>query len=139
MKSDKIIKAAEEWIGTPFHPQGRQKHLGCDCIGLILGIAQEIGAISLTNQPWNQCDVHAYDAIKDSNLLLKLVPQYFPEITNTSQPGDILLIQITPTQYHLAIKSYNNRIIHACSSLNKVISHQIIPNWKVLKVLSYEL
>ena len=138
MKSDKIIKVAEEWIGTPFHPQGRQKYVGCDCIGLILGIAKEIGAVSLTNQPWNQCDVHAYDSMTDSQLLIQLVPKYFPEII-IPHPGDILLIQITPTQYHLSIQSHNNRIIHACSSLNRVISHKIIPNWKVLKAFSYKL
>lgn len=138
MKSDSIIQVAEDWIGTPFHQQGRQKNIGCDCIGLILGVAKAIGAISLTNQPWDQCDVHIYNSITDSKLLLDLMPQYFPE-TITSQPGDILLIQISPIQYHLAIQAYNNKIIHACSSVNKVISHRIIPNWKVLKKFYYKL
>lgn len=138
MKSDSIIQVAEDWIGTPFHQQGRQKNIGCDCIGLILGVAKAIGAISLTNQSWDQCDVHIYNSITDSKLLLDLIPQYFPETTNP-QPGDILLIQISPIQYHLAIQAYNNKIIHACSSVNTVISHRIIPNWKVLKKFYYKL
>lgn len=142
MNSSDIISAAEEWIGTPFHQQGRQKQVGCDCIGLILGIAKEVGAISLTNQPWSQCDVHAYDAMNDSTLLVELMPKYFMEVPIfpgiKPQQGDILLIQITDNQYHLSIQSHNNKIIHSCSSIGRVICHKIIPTWKVIKVFSYK-
>jgi len=143
MKSDKIIRVAEEWIGTPFHEQGRQKQVGCDCIGLILGIAKEIGAISLTNQPWDKCDVHIYNALTDSQLLLELIPKYFddvknsPEIKTSPQPGDILLVKITDLQYHLAIQSNNSKIIHACSSVRRVISHKIIPTWRIIKTFQF--
>lgn len=141
MKSNDIIRVAEEWIGTPFHQQGRQKQVGCDCIGLILGIAKEVGAVSLTNQPWDKCDIHTYNALTDSQLLLNLIPKYFKESIyfNDSKisPGEILLIQITESQYHLSIKSNNNKIIHACSSLGRVVSHKIIPTWKIIKTFQF--
>ena len=143
MNSNDIISVADQWIGTPFHEQGRQKSVGCDCIGLILGVAKEVGAISLTNQPWDQCYVHAYDPLTDSQLLVELMPKYFmevpifPGIKISPQPGDILLIQITQNQYHLSIQSYNNRIIHSCSSIGRVICHKFIPTWKVIKIFSY--
>ncbi len=137
MKSNEIIKVAEEWIGTPFHQQGRQKQVGCDCVGLILGVAKEICAKSITHDPWDKCDIHAYDSMTDSYLLLELIPKYFQENTISPQPGNILLIQITDSQYHLSIQSHNNRIIHSCSSIGRVISHKIIPTWKVIKFFRF--
>ncbi len=137
MKSNNIIRIAEEWIGTPFHQQGRQKQVGCDCVGLILGIAKEIGTTSLTKKLWDKCDIYTYNALTDSQLLLDLIPKYFNESKTSPKPGDILLIQITESQYHLSIQSNNNRIIHACSSLGRVISHKIIPTWKIIKTFQF--
>ncbi len=57
MKLNKIVEKSREWIGTPFHEQGRQKGIGCDCVGLILGIAKEIGVTSLIGRPWDECDI----------------------------------------------------------------------------------
>lgn len=138
MNLSDIVTVAEDWIGTPFHQQGRQKKFGCDCIGLILGIAKEINAKPITGEPWGKCDVLTYDAIKDSKLLVEAMPKYFAKITTNPQPGNILLIEINNSQYHLVIQSHNNKIIHSCSSIGRVICHRIIPSWKVMEAFAYQ-
>ncbi|MBL0320066.1 MAG: hypothetical protein IPP74_12385 [Alphaproteobacteria bacterium] len=41
--NQKIISQARTWLGTPFHHQARLKGKGCDCLGLIVGVADELG------------------------------------------------------------------------------------------------
>ena len=38
-----IIAAARSWVGTPYQHQGREKGRAIDCIGLIWGVAREVG------------------------------------------------------------------------------------------------
>lgn len=39
---NQIISEAKSWLHTPFHPQARIKSVGCDCIGLIVRVAQKL-------------------------------------------------------------------------------------------------
>lgn len=39
---DEIIAEAQSWIGTPYRHQGAQKHIGCDCLGLIRGVWENV-------------------------------------------------------------------------------------------------
>ena len=38
-----IVAAARGWIGTPYRHQGQLKGVGCDCLGLIVGVWRELG------------------------------------------------------------------------------------------------
>jgi NlpC/P60 family putative phage cell wall peptidase len=38
-----IVAAARSWIGTPYQHQGRRKGVGCDCLGLLVGVWRELG------------------------------------------------------------------------------------------------
>lgn len=40
--NQRIIDCALSWVGTPFKKHGRIKNIGVDCIGLILGVLEEI-------------------------------------------------------------------------------------------------
>lgn len=137
MKSNEIIKIAREWIGTPFHEQARQKHFGCDCIGLIIGIAKEIGAISLTGKTWQACDIIQYNTLQDNHMLLSEMPKHFLCINHSAIiPGDILLMEVQCNHYHICL--YDTKgIIHACSSIGKVAYHKMIPNWKIISTFRY--
>jgi NlpC/P60 family putative phage cell wall peptidase len=37
-----IVAAARRWIGTPYRHQGALKGVGCDCLGLLIGVWREI-------------------------------------------------------------------------------------------------
>jgi NlpC/P60 family putative phage cell wall peptidase len=37
-----IVAAARSWIGTPYRHQGALKGVGCDCLGLLVGVWHEV-------------------------------------------------------------------------------------------------
>jgi NlpC/P60 family putative phage cell wall peptidase len=40
---DEIVAAARGWIGTPYRHQAALKGVGCDCLGLLIGVWRELG------------------------------------------------------------------------------------------------
>ena len=38
-----IVAAARGWIGTPYRHQAALKGVGCDCLGLLIGVWRELG------------------------------------------------------------------------------------------------
>ena len=42
MTGKEISDTAKTYIGTPFHHLGRVKKVGIDCIGIVLGVAEEL-------------------------------------------------------------------------------------------------
>lgn len=40
--ADRVVATARTWIGTPYRHQGSRKGVGCDCLGLVLGVWREI-------------------------------------------------------------------------------------------------
>src|SRR5271154_4450439 len=38
-----IASTAASWIGTPFVHQASLKGVGCDCVGLVAGVANDLG------------------------------------------------------------------------------------------------
>jgi cell wall-associated NlpC family hydrolase len=42
-RGELVAAEAREWIGTPFHDQASVKGVGCDCKGLVWGVARELG------------------------------------------------------------------------------------------------
>lgn len=133
----RIVKIAKSWLNTPFHPQGRLKCVGCDCIGLILGIAEELGVVSIKyGNSLSLYDVHHYNFIKDGILLKKKMDEHFIKKSShlPIEVGDILFFQFTVRQTHLAFVSSvvdggRPRIIHSCLSAGKVVEHSMHELW----------
>lgn len=42
-KSLEVIAEARRWIGTPYHHQAAVLGVGCDCVGLIVGVGKAFG------------------------------------------------------------------------------------------------
>lgn len=132
-----IVASARSWLNTPFHPQGRVKNVGCDCIGLVIGVARELGAISAS---FGDCicfyDMREYHFIKDSHILGTKMDVHFAKRDMPWQIGDILFFRFTDRQMHIAFISdvlhgtiETVRIIHSCCSAGKVVEHIIQPKW----------
>ncbi len=136
--SKQVVKSARSWLGTPFHFQARTKNIGCDCLGLIIGIADEIKAISiLSYKLLTLHDYNLYDHNIDGDKLFKEFPKHFfswPIINNNLLPGRILLFSFPLFRYHLAIISnidqHQVRIIHACINVGKVSEHLMPTLWQ---------
>src|SRR3712207_3786304 len=39
---EEIVAAARGWIGTPYRHQGALRGVGCDCLGLLVGVWREL-------------------------------------------------------------------------------------------------
>ncbi len=121
-----IILAARKWIGTPFKHQGRLLGVGCDCLGLLMGIAKECSLVTLNNQPLLDLDQSTYHMVSDGNLLEHLLGIHLktiPKITLAS----LVLLEFDKNPQHLGIitdNSYNTfNIIHADISRGGVVEH----------------
>lgn len=42
MSAERVVAEAMSWVGTPYRHQGRRKGVGCDCLGLVLGVWQAV-------------------------------------------------------------------------------------------------
>jgi cell wall-associated NlpC family hydrolase len=95
-----VADKAEEWIGVPFRWQGRVR-AGCDCRGLIAGVAKEL----------NRPEAGSLEALAGDygvkvpvNRLRMGMERLFDRVpTETRQAGDVLLCRLGGAAQHLAI------------------------------------
>ena len=98
MIGDRIAAEAENWLGVPFHWQGRVK-VGCDCKGLIAGVAANCGRDEGTSL---QALAGDYSDRVDSAALLQGMAALFDPVTER-KAGDILVLMVSGKPQHLAI------------------------------------
>jgi hypothetical protein len=122
-----ILPIVRSWIGTRFLYHGRikinDKNLGgVDCLGLILGVADEIGAI-YNGKPLSFYDNLSYKKIPQKNQLKNAMDKYFIAVhANNRQIGDIALFEINKEICHLGILS-DIGLIHCYLQAKKVVEH----------------
>lgn len=93
-----IAAEAENWIGVPFKWQGRVK-AGCDCKGLIAGVA---AACDRKEGESLQAMAGDYGHKVDTQRLLSGLKVLFDRATEI-QPGDVLVLNVAGKPQHLAI------------------------------------
>ncbi|MGC2695021.1 MAG: hypothetical protein WA738_04445 [Candidatus Angelobacter sp.] len=107
----KIVRAAREWLGTPYHHHGRVKLAGTDCAMFPLAVYQECGVLPLDYQPPEysiQWHLH-----KSEELYLKAIDRFVREIAGPPQPADFLVFRFGRTYSHGAIVVGWPTIIHS--------------------------
>jgi NlpC/P60 family putative phage cell wall peptidase len=145
-----IVQEARSWIGTRFHHQGRikatsQHRGGCDCIGLVIGVAEQLGVTFLQDgQRVNALavDQTGYGKFPDGRRLQQQLGQYLQEIATTDiMPGDVLLFRFDANPQHVALVSdYGQNelgIIHCYAQVRKVVEHHLSSNWRSKMVAAY--
>lgn len=109
MTGDDIVAAARTWIDTPFHDQARVKGVGCDCIGLIRGVASELG-IEFEGP-------HNYSRVPNPSLLWSAISDNADLVAQVGlderKPGDVLLFKVRRDPQHFAFMSGEDTMIHA--------------------------
>lgn len=110
-----VAAKAEEWIDVPFHWQGTVR-AGCDCKGLVAGIARELGRPEADSVEALAGD---YGGKVDVVRLKAGLARLFDRVTER-QPGDVLLLRMGGVAQHLAIYAPKDgapdRIIEAMPS-----------------------
>lgn len=119
---EKMIAAARDCLGTPFHHQGRVALRGLDCIGLIVHALREAGV--------RVADNTGYGRMPDGNRLKEnLLAHGFTE-TQAAMPGDVLLMRFHRIPQHVGLMVAENAFIHAYAMQRKVIETQLLPGWQ---------
>lgn len=121
MTPRRLAREAERLIGKPFRLHGRDPKTGVDCIGL-LAVALKRGGQSAplpTGYP----------------MRLRSLSPWLPEpeacgFTVAEQPfapGDVIMLQPGPGQFHLAIADRTLGWVHAHAGLRRVVRDAVLP------------
>jgi len=96
-----VVRAAQEWLGTPYHHHARVKKAGADCAMFPLSVYQECGILPKDYQPPEysvQWHLH-----RSEELYLKEIDRFVAEINGPPQPADFVVFQFGRTYSHGAI------------------------------------
>lgn len=122
-----IISKAREYLGTPYHHQGRLKGVGIDCVGLLWGVASELGL-----PIHNSCDYTRYPT-RDGRLVRELSLSLAPYASPAeARPGDVLVFWIagrSQRPQHTALLT-GEGILHCYSDVGRVVEHGLSPWWR---------
>lgn len=124
LPSTLIISTARSWIGTPFHHQGRLKGVGVDCIGLIVGVAAELGIVTP--------DQTGYARTPSAGLLRLALDRALTAAPDLA-PSRIVLMRWESEDMHvglLADSPYGGlSLIHAYAKARRVAEHRLDVEW----------
>jgi len=155
-----IIEEARSWIGTSFHHQGRtkKKYLpsggftggGCDCIGLLVGVAKalDIKSAKYPDKSLYEFDRKNYSRTPDGESLQDVFDDVLTRIDiNDIRPADVVLLKFEKDPQHVAIftdykisdDDYALGIIHSYASARKVVEHRFDKLWQDRIVAAYRI
>lgn len=105
----RLLAEAQTWEGTPFAWQQSAKGQGCDCKGLIAGIARNAGLPE--GQSPEALMIGDYRGRVPTGELRRGLLHLFDKV-DEAQPGDVLLIKFRGKPQHLALYLGDERMIH---------------------------
>lgn len=139
--SKNIVVQARTWLGTPFHHQARLKGKGCDCLGLIVGVVDELGLKDADGRPLAGYDEITYSKEPDGQYLTEKLTGLLAEVPITdARAGDLALFKVRENPQHLAILTdYEGGLgmIHSFAPSRRVVEHRLDDDWKSRLVKVY--
>jgi cell wall-associated NlpC family hydrolase len=106
-----IVRAAKEWLGTPYHHHARVKGAGADCAMFPLAVYQECGVLPREYRP-PQYSVQ-WHLHRSEELYLNEIEKFVTEIGSPPQPGDFIVFRFGRTFSHGAIVVNWPVVIHS--------------------------
>ena len=108
-----IVAAARSWLGTPYHHQAAVKGVGCDCLGLVRGVYEELyGRSAETPPPYSRDWAEA----SATETMIEAARRHLTPIgLDEAGQGDIVIFRLRPGAMakHAAILTGEGRMIHA--------------------------
>ena len=142
--SQDIVTHARGWIGTPFHHQARLKKVGCDCLGLVVGVVDELGLKDSTGTLLASYDEVTYSREPDGAYLMQKLVGLLEEIPIAEKrAGDLGLFNVRDNPQHVAIfTNYEGSIgmIHCYAQARRVVEHRLDDDWatRLVKVFRWQ-
>jgi NlpC/P60 family putative phage cell wall peptidase len=130
MREPQQVTIARNWIGTPYRHQGARRGVGCDCLGLIRGVWQEIyGVEPEAPGPYG---MDWAERSGEERLIAASARHCGTQVDRSAmQPGDLILFRwrIGYAAKHAGILSGERRFIHAYEQAG-VIESALVPSWE---------
>ena len=117
---EQVVRAARDWIGTPYHPHARMKGAGVDCAMFPIAVYQECGLLPLEYVPPSyspQWHLHHSEEI-----YLREIGRFAEEISGPPQPGDFMVYKFGRAFSHGALIVEWPTIIHSYVNHGVVLS-----------------
>lgn len=109
-----VVEAARAWRGTPFHWQASRRGVGCDCKGLVAGVARDLGLHEGASRFALMSD---YGGRVDTDLLRHGMRELFDQVASPDAlPGDLMILRIGGKPQHLAIRTTPRHMLHTYSN-----------------------
>lgn len=108
MTGERYVQEVREWLGTPFLHAASEKGKHCDCIGLIVGAARELGMETPL--------LPEYGGLVPAEIMWQISSTWgipIPRNPVQWQAGDILQISLRGNPQHFGVFSGENTFIHA--------------------------
>ena len=108
-----IFAAARSWLGTPYHHQAAVKGAGCDCLGLVRGVYEELYGKPAEAPPPYSRDWAEASAIE--TMIEAARRHLVPVDLHDARAGDVVIFRLRSGAMakHAAILSGEQRMIHA--------------------------
>ena len=141
---DEIVNQARTWIGTPFHHQARLKKVGCDCLGLVVGVVDELGLKDKNGVPLAAYDEITYSKEPDGAYFTQKLIELLDEVSLADmRAGDMALFKVRENPQHVAILTdYEGELgmIHCFAPARRVVEHRLDDDWRsrLLKVFRWQ-
>lgn len=136
-----LVACARSWLGTRFAHQGRVKKTathrgGVDCLGLLVGVANELGVLDRRGRPFVDGDIVDYSHLPDVVKLRQTLADMMVEVSVAElRQGDVLLMNIDGRAQHLGIASDGGGIIHAYAPAKAVVEH-LLDAWWMARIVA---
>lgn len=130
---DAIVAEAREWLGTKFAHQQACKGVGCDCIGLIRGVARNVGFTDpfVTGAARRFA---GYSRSPNPESLREACAMFLsPILAQDAVEGDILVFRFERDPMHFALITQMEPVpymIHAHARARKVAENRIDSVWR---------
>lgn len=110
-----VVTKAREWVGTPRREHQQIKGVGCDCVGFLIGLGNEVGYLEET--------IENYPRMARDDHLLKILDRYLLRLPDKNyNPGDIIVLQIRGLLTHVGLVTDNHTVIHSHNRLGVIES-----------------
>lgn len=109
---ERVVTAAQGWIGTPYRHQASVKGAGADCLGLVRGVWREVVGPEPEAPPAYSAD---WGETGGEEVLQEAALRHLAPVAGAPEPGDVLLFRMRAggIAKHLGIMARGGRFVHA--------------------------
>lgn len=139
-----VAAVARRWIGTPFAHQASVRGVGCDCGGLVKGVALDLECITAADFDRAFAPYAGYPRQPDGTL--PVICDTFMTRTDDAHIGNVVLMNFADQgePHHLAfVVDYpadgSLGLVHALQRPGRVVFHRFSAEFKARVVQAYRL